>query len=196
MPRIPRKALRDALMAKWAEETDTEAARAKAIADLRAGATPPWGHQYEEIVLTSYLVRQRLRRELPDPENEGGRLYVLGFQGIRPVVKVGSTSNPERQFNAYEIQARNLGFALVDGWVSEPLGTRKEVFGQEACILENLHFVLNGFLIGGRIFEWFHGHDFERIKELVQDPDLLFMERFQGASQAHVTGAGDERSVT
>lgn len=188
---MQRKAFHDALMAQWAEETDTEAARAKAIADLRAGAVPPWGHKHEEIVLTSYLVRERLRRELPDPEREGGRLYVLGFQGLRPVVKVGTTSNPERQFNAYEIQARNLGFALVDGWVSEPLGTRKEVFGQEAYILESLHFVLNGHLIGGRIFEWFHGHDFQRIKQLVQEPDQLVMERFGAPAKPTALGAGE-----
>lgn len=171
MPRIPKQIIRDAVMAKWAEEIGPEAARTKAIADLAAGAVPPWEHS--EILLTSYLVRQRLREELPQPEKEGGRLYVLGFQGLRTVVKVGSTGVPEQQFDTYENQARNLGYALVDGWVSAPVGTRSEAFRQESSILTNLHHVLNGHITGGRIFEWFHGHDFERIRELVEHPDVL-----------------------
>ncbi|MEU0073776.1 hypothetical protein ABZ027_30140 [Streptomyces sp. NPDC006332] len=169
-------------MAKWLEETSPESARLKAIADLEAGAVPPWSPgEHRDILLTSHLVRERLRRELPEPEKEGGRVYVLGFQGLRPVVKVGSTGNPERQFEKYEIQARNLGYALVDGWVFVPVGTRNEAFRQESSILTHLHFVLNGHLIGGRIFEWFHGHDFERIKELVQHPDVLVQQRFSRA---------------
>ncbi|MFC7933956.1 hypothetical protein [Streptomyces cinereoruber] len=176
MPGIPRQVIRAYLMAQQAKEIDPVATRAKAIADLAAGALPPW-HEHDEIRLTSYLVRQRLREELPEPEKEGGRLYILGFQGLRPVTKVGSTGNPEPQFDKYEIQGRNLGYALVDGWVSAPIGTRKDAYRQEACILQQLHFVLNGHLIGGRTFEWFHGHDFERIKELVQAPDML-LERY------------------
>ncbi|MEU9202877.1 hypothetical protein [Streptomyces sp. NPDC048332] len=172
MPHIPIQVKRDRVMAKWIKEIGPEAARAKAMADLTAGAVPPW-REHREIILTSYLVRKRLREELPEPEKEGGRLYVLGFQGLRPVVKVGSTGNTEGQFDTYEIQARNLGFALLDGWVSAPVGTRKEAFKQESTILSLLHQVLNGHIVGGRIFEWFHGHDFERIKELVQHPDVL-----------------------
>ncbi|MGW0563191.1 hypothetical protein ACWDZ4_21880 [Streptomyces sp. NPDC003016] len=140
---------------------------------------PPDRHR--EILLTSYLVRERLRVELPEPGMPGGRLYVLGFQGLRSVVKVGSTGAPERQFDNYEIQARNLGYALVDGWVSPPVGTRTEAFKQEASILTNLHFVLNGHLIGGRVFEWFHGRDFERIKQFVQNPDVLFQQFLSSA---------------
>ena len=104
----------------------------------------------------------------------GGRLYVLGFQGLRAVVKVGSTGAPERQFDKYETQARNLGYALVDGWVSAPVGARSEAYRMESMILTNLHHVLNGHIDGGRIFEWFHDHDFERIRQLVEDPTALF----------------------
>ncbi|MGW6455123.1 hypothetical protein ACWF94_04220 [Streptomyces sp. NPDC055078] len=171
MPRIPQQIIREVIMAKWAEEIGPEAARAKAISDLRAGAAPPW--RQTEISLTSYLVRKRLREELPEPDKEGGRLYVLGFQGLRAVVKVGSTKAPERQFDKYETQARNLGYALVDGWVSAPVGTRSEAYRLESMILTNLHRVLHGHIDGGRIFEWFHGHDFERIRQLVEDPTAL-----------------------
>ncbi len=159
-------------MEKWAEEIGPEAARAKAISALQAGAVPPW--QQTEIRLTSYRVRKRLREELPEPEKEGGRLYALGFQGIRGVVKVGSTGAPEQQFDKYETQARNLGYALVDGWVSAPVGTRSEAYRLESNVLTNLHLVLNGQVDGGRIFEWFHGHDFERVRQLVEDPTALF----------------------
>ncbi|MFF7705505.1 hypothetical protein [Streptomyces lydicus] len=179
MARIPQQLIREVIMAKWAEEIGPEAARAKAISDLRAGAVPPW--RQTEIRLTSYLVRKRLREELPEPEKEGGRLYVLGFQGLRAVVKVGSTGAPEQQFDKYETQARNLGYALVDGWVSAPVGTRSEAYRQEAMILTNLHHVLNGHIDGGRVFEWFHGHDFERIRELVEDPTALFHLRLKGS---------------
>ncbi|WP_327321128.1 hypothetical protein OG735_00365 [Streptomyces sp. NBC_01210] len=172
MPRIPQQIIREVIMEKWAEEIGSEAARAKAISALQAGAVPPW--QKTEIRLTSYLVRKRLREELPEPEKEGGRLYVLGFQGLRAVVKVGSTGAPERQFDKYETQARNLGYALVDGWVSAPAGTRSEAYRMESTVLTNLHLVLNGRIDGGRIFEWFHGHDFERVRELVEDPTALF----------------------
>lgn len=178
MQRTPKPQLYDdILLAKWVDETGPEAARAKAVADLAAGALPPWNrHEDKEIRLTSCLVRERLRGELPEPGVAGGRLYVLGFQGLRPVVKMGSTGNPERQFEKYEIQARNLGYALVDGWVSAPVGTRKEAFKQETFILTNLHMVLNGYIVGGRIFEWFHGHDFEQIRDLVQHPDVLLQQ--------------------
>lgn len=159
-------------MKKWAEEIGPEAARAQAVADLQAGAMPPWDQT--EIRLTSYLVRKRLREELPEPDKEGGRLYVLGFQGLRTVVKVGSTGSPEQQFDKYETQARNLGYALVDGWISAPVGTRREAYRLEASVLHNLHLALSEGIHGGRIFEWFHGQDFERIKELVQDPTALF----------------------
>ncbi|MFE4832354.1 hypothetical protein [Streptomyces sp. NPDC056672] len=172
MPRIPQQIIREVIMAKWAEEIGPEAARAKAIADLQAGAVPPW--RQTEIRLTSYLVRKRLREKLPELEKEGGRLYVLGFQGLRAVVKVGSTGAPERQFDKYETQARNLGYALVDGWVSAPVGTRSEAYRMESMILTNLHHVLNGYIDGGRIFEWFHDQEFERIRELVEDPTALF----------------------
>ena len=171
MPRISQRIIREVIMEKWAEEIDPEAARAKAISALQVGAMPPW--QPKEIRLTSYLVCQRLREELPEPEKEGGRLYVLGFQGLRAVVKVGSTEAPERQFEKYETQARNLGYALVDGWVSAPLGSRSEAYRLESMVLTNLHHVLNGHIDGGRIFEWFHGHDFERVRELVKDPTAL-----------------------
>ena len=172
MPRIPQQIIREVLMAKLAEEIGPEAARARAISALQAGAVPPW--QHPEIRLTSYLVRKRLREELPEPETKGGRLYVLGFQGLRAVVKVGSTGAPERQFDKYETQARNLGYALVDGWVSAPVGARSEAYRMESMILTNLHHVLNGHIDGGRIFEWFHDHDFERIRQLVEDPTALF----------------------
>ncbi|MFE5028266.1 hypothetical protein ACFRAO_34400 [Streptomyces sp. NPDC056656] len=158
-------------MTKWAEESDHQAIRAKAIADLAGGAVPPW--QQKEILLTSYLVRRRLREELPKPTEEGDRLYVLGFQGLRPVVKVGSTGFPEKRFDTHEAQARNLGYALVDGWISAPAGTRSEASRQETTTLTLLHQVLNGHTPGGRIFEWFHGHDFERIRELVENPKAL-----------------------
>ncbi|MFF4717492.1 hypothetical protein ACFY2V_39790 [Streptomyces eurythermus] len=172
MPRIPQQIIREVIMAKWAEEIGPEAARAKAISDLQAGAAPPW--RQTEIRLTSYLVRKRLRDELPEPDREGGRLYVLGFQGLRAVVKVGSTGAPEQQFDKYETQARNLGYALVDGRISAPVGTRSEAYRLESSVLTNLHLVLNGHVEGGRTFEWFHGHDFERIRQLVEDPTALF----------------------
>jgi hypothetical protein len=179
MQRTPKPQLYDdILLAKWVDETGPEAARAKAVADLAAGALPPWNRDEDkEIRLTSCLVRERLRRELPEPgKTGGGRLYVLGFQGLRPVVKMGSTGNPEQQFAKYEIQARNLGYALVDGWVSAPVGTRKEAYKQETIILGNLHMVLNGHIVGGPVFEWFHGHDFEQIRDLVRHPDVLLQQ--------------------
>ncbi|AWT46810.1 MULTISPECIES: hypothetical protein [Streptomyces] len=191
MTRIPQQIIREAIMAKWAEEIGPEAARVKALSDLQAGAVPPW--QQKEISLTSYLVRKRLRDELPEPEKEGGRLYVLGFQGLRAVVKVGSTAAPERQFEKYETQARNLGYALVDGWVSAPVGTRSEAYRLEAMVLTNLHLFLNGHIDGGRIFEWFHGHDFEQIRQLVENPTELLhltLERALARRSSRLTHLG------
>ncbi|MFI7246535.1 hypothetical protein [Streptomyces qinglanensis] len=176
MHELVRQVFREVFMTRLAETIGPVRARERAIADLRAGAVPPWDS--DEIDLTIYLARERLRKEIPEPEKTGGRLYVLGFQGLRPVVKVGSTGSPERQFDKYEVQARNFGYALVDGWVSAPVGTREEAYKQESLILENLHFVLNGYLPGGRIFEWFHGHGFERIRELVKCPEVLLQQRF------------------
>ncbi|MFF2569376.1 hypothetical protein [Streptomyces sp. NPDC058084] len=176
MPRIPKQIIRDVLMDALAKQIGPEVARTKAITALAAGAQPPWRDDdlLDCIGLTSYLVRQRLREELPEPEKEGARLYVLGFQGLRPVVKVGLTRNPEQRFDTHQTHAQNFGFILVDGWVSAPVETSTKPSHQERDVLTQLHFVLNGWMRGGRIEEWFHGHDFERIRSLVQNRDVMF----------------------
>ncbi|MGY3677042.1 hypothetical protein [Streptomyces sp. TE33382] len=171
------KAYRDSLRAARIREIGgPEIVRTKAIAALQAGAKPPWGHEHEEIFLTSWMVRERLCQELMESGENGGRMYVLGFQGLDTAVKVGSSGSPEKRIKEYEVQGQNWGLGLVDGWVSAPVGTRSRAYTLESVMLQELHIVLNGHVLGGRTFEWFHGHDFERIKALVQDPDKLFEE--------------------
>ncbi|MFJ3861390.1 hypothetical protein ACIPRL_34830 [Streptomyces sp. NPDC090085] len=171
------KVHRDALMAEQIRRIGPETVRTRAIAALQGGAKPPWNNDHKEIFLASWMVRERLCQELAEPGQNGGRMYVLGVQSaVIPVVKVGSSGKPGNQIREYQIQGRNWGLGLVDGWVSAPVGTRSDACRLESTILHELHVVLNGRVPGGRTFEWFHGHDFERIKTLVQHLDMLLEE--------------------
>ncbi|MFJ3980118.1 hypothetical protein [Streptomyces sp. NPDC090021] len=128
------KAYSDALRAERIREIGgPEVVRAKAIAALQTGAKPPWGHDREEIFLTSWMVRERLCQELTQSGESGGRMYVLGFQGTDTAVKVGSSGKPENQIRNYEIQGQNWGLGLVDGWVSAPIGTRSKAYTLESA---------------------------------------------------------------
>jgi hypothetical protein len=173
MPRIPPAFFRAILLRRVAVEVGVEEAREKAISELRAGAIPPFS---DEILLTAFLVREMIREELPYPDKDGGRIYVLAFEGPVPYVKIGSTEKYEDRFDTHELTARNHCYSLVDGWVSQPVDTPQDAKRREKRLIERLHHELHGFH-NSRPSEYFHQADFHEIVAFVVRHGIAGMRR-------------------
>ncbi|MFF4448313.1 hypothetical protein [Streptomyces sp. NPDC001502] len=140
-------------------ELEVEEARKDAITALRVGVAPPFTGNIAAVAL---LVRMMLREELPYPEEVGSRIYVLSFEGPVPYVKVGSSADCEKRISDHELAARNHCYSLVDGWISKPLGSAREVITREKRLITDLHITLYGYVCS-RPSEYFHRADFCKI---------------------------------
>ncbi|MFB7781904.1 hypothetical protein ACFC1D_04170 [Streptomyces vinaceus] len=140
-------------------EIAVEEARRDAVTALRVGVVPPFTGN---IAVVALLVRMMLREELPYPEEAGSRIYVLSFAGPVPYVKIGSSADCEKRISDHELAARNHCYSLVDGWISKPLGSGRDVITREKRLIADLHIALYG-SVASRPSEYFHQVDFYKI---------------------------------